>query len=140
MLYFSLLCVLLCNLIVVLGDDSVSLEIENIGNDVQQSFGDDGFKQPDVPLGVSPIIRPLSKLPIGPLGHSNHLTPPAKSHRPTLGQIQFLIQNKNNPSPKVFRRATVIMTGLSGVNGLINLKQIVSFFSYIYLFFYYSSY
>lgn len=126
MLYFSLFCFIfysLINLGVVFCDD-VSLEIENIGNDVKQSFGEEGFQQqtPASNIILNPIANSLSIRT--PAAYLNQLGP-QKKHRPTLNQIKYLIQNKNNPAPKVFRAAKANLIGSSGVNGLINLKQIV---------------
>lgn len=134
MLYFSLLSVVLYSFTFQsIYCDDVENNIENIGNDVKQNFDYEGFKP--TPL-ANPIVNPLvNSLPIRtPASYLNQLAKPAHKHRPTLNQINYLVQNKNNPAPKVFRRARAVLTGNSGVTGLINLKQIVSlntFFTFI---------
>lgn len=133
MLYFRLLLFLLYNLVVqrtVLCVDVSEAEIENIGNDVKRGFDEEGFnnQQPPInPVIASPLSAIANPLPLQtPNAYLNQLTPERK-HRPTLNQIKYLIQNKQNPAPRVFRRARAVLQGQSGVQGLINLKQIVSF-------------
>lgn len=135
MLQFSLFFFLFYNftLVLVFCEDHVTLEIANIGNEVGQTFDEEGFN-PEHGSPINPVLAsPLN--PIGnqlsirsPVSYLNQLTPERK-HTPTLGQIKYLVQNRNNPAPKVFRRARVVLHGTSGVHGLINLKQIVSFMS-----------
>lgn len=137
MFYFRLLLfllVLLANLVVrqpiVLCVDVSEAEIENIGNDVKRNFDEEGFNNQHAPVNpviASPLNAIVNPLPLQtPSAYLNQLTPERK-HRPTLNQIKYLIQNKQNPAPQVFRRARAILQGQSGVQGLINLKQIVSF-------------
>lgn len=113
--------------------DVSEAEIENIGNDVKRNFDEEGFnnQQPLAKLALpSPLNAITNPVPLQtplqtPGGYLNKLKPERK-HRPTVDQIRYLIENKNNPAPGVLRRARVVLTGPSGVNGLINLKQIVS--------------
>lgn len=113
----------------VLCIDVSEAEIENIGNDVKRNFDEEGFNNQQSPAKLalpSPLNAIANPLPLQtPSAYLNQLTPERK-HRPTPNQIQYLIQNKNNPAPQVFRRARAVLTGQS-VQGLINLKQIVSF-------------